>query len=97
MAPCSVRRCNHAIPTACIIILSKHPILADGRIDRPGYPPWISLMVRWIRIEVNGTPFDLAGEPFYPDLQQEDVAALIAFANSRTLPLVMAGDFNVSP
>jgi endonuclease/exonuclease/phosphatase (EEP) superfamily protein YafD len=84
-----------------IIILSKHPILADGRIDRPGYPPWISLMVRWIRIEVNGTPFDLAGvhlaRPFYPDLQQEDVAALIAFANSRTLPLVMAGDFNLSP
>ena len=84
-----------------IIILSKHPILADGRIDRPGYPPWISLMVRWIRIEVNGTPFDLAGvhlaRPFYPELQQEDVAALIAFANSRTLPLVMAGDFNMSP
>jgi endonuclease/exonuclease/phosphatase (EEP) superfamily protein YafD len=84
-----------------IIILSKHPILADGRIDRPGYPPWISLMVRWIRIEVNGTKFDLAGvhvaRPFYPELQQEDVAALIAFANSRTLPLVMAGDFNMSP
>lgn len=58
-------------------------------------------MVRWIRIEVNGTSFDLAGvhlaRPFYPDLQQEDVAALIAFANSPTLPLVMAGDFNMSP
>ena len=84
-----------------IVILSKHPILADGRIDRPGYPPWISLMVRWVRIEVNGTPLDLAGvhltRPFYAELQQQDIAALIAFANSRTLPLVMAGDFNMSP
>jgi endonuclease/exonuclease/phosphatase family metal-dependent hydrolase len=84
-----------------IVILSKHPILAEGRIDRPGYPPWISLMLRWVRIEVNGTPLDLAGvhltRPFYAELQQQDIAALIAFANSRTLPLVMAGDFNMSP
>jgi endonuclease/exonuclease/phosphatase (EEP) superfamily protein YafD len=84
-----------------IVILSKHPILAEGRIDRPGYPPWISLMLRWVRIEVNGTPLDLAGvhltRPFYAELQQQDITALIAFANSRTLPLVMAGDFNMSP
>lgn len=84
-----------------IIILSKHPFLADGRIDRPGYPPWISLMVRWVQLEVNGTKFELAGvhlaRPFYAELQQQDVAALIAFVRSRTLPLVMAGDFNMSP
>lgn len=58
-------------------------------------------MVRWVRIEVNGTPLDLAGvhltRPFCAELQQQDIAALIAFANSRTLPLVMAGDFNMSP
>ena len=84
-----------------IVIFSKHPILAEGRVDRPGYPPWISLMIRWARIEVNGTPLELAGvhlaRPFYPELQQQDIAALIAFAQSRTLPLVMAGDFNMSP
>ena len=81
-----------------IVILSKHPILAEGRVDRPGYPPWISLMIRWARIKVNGTPLELAGvRPFYPELQQQDIAALIAFAQARTLPLVMAGDFNMSP
>jgi endonuclease/exonuclease/phosphatase (EEP) superfamily protein YafD len=84
-----------------IIILSKHPFLADGRVDRPGYPPWISLMVRWVQLEVNGTKFELAGihlaRPFYAELQHQDIAALIAFVNSRALPIVMAGDFNMSP
>ena len=84
-----------------IVILSKHPILAEGRVDRPGYPPWISLMIRWARIEVNGTTFELAGvhltRPFYPELQQQEIAALIAFVQSRDLPIVMAGDFNMSP
>jgi len=90
-----------AVGDAGIVILSKHPILAEGRIDRPGYPPWISLMLRWARLEVNGTTFELAGvhltRPFYPELQQQDIAALIAFARSRSLPLVVAGDFNMSP
>ncbi len=58
-------------------------------------------MIRWARIELNGTTFELAGihltRPFYAELQQQDIAALIAFARSRTLPLVMAGDFNMSP
>ena len=55
-------------------------------------------MIRWARIKVNGTPLELAGvRPFYPELQQQDIAALIAFAQARTLPLVMAGDFNMSP
>jgi endonuclease/exonuclease/phosphatase (EEP) superfamily protein YafD len=84
-----------------IIILSKHPILDDGRIDRPGYPPWISLMVRWVELEVHGMKFELAGihlaRPFYPELQEQDIEAMIAFARSRTLPLVIAGDFNMSP
>ncbi|MBC8013808.1 MAG: endonuclease/exonuclease/phosphatase family protein [Methyloceanibacter sp.] len=84
-----------------LVILSKHPILAEGRIDRPGYPPWISLMLRWIRLDVNGTIFELAGvhltRPFYPELQQQDIAALTEFVRSRTLPLVVAGDFNMSP
>ena len=30
-----------AVGDAGIVMLSKHPILAEGRIDRPGYPPWI--------------------------------------------------------
>lgn len=84
-----------------IVIFSKHPILAHGRVDRPGYPPWISLMVRWVRLDLNGTPFELAGvhltRPFYPELQQEDVAALIQFVAGRTLPLVNGRRFQPEP
>lgn len=60
-----------------LVILSKHTILAEGRIDRPGYPPWISLMLRWARarLDVNGTVFELAGvhlpRPFYPELRNK--------------------------
>jgi endonuclease/exonuclease/phosphatase (EEP) superfamily protein YafD len=91
----------HATDGARIVILSKHPILAEGQLDRPGFPPWISLMLRWVRLEVNGFTFELAGvhlaRPFYPELQEEDVEALIRFAASRDRPLIVAGDFNMSP
>lgn len=84
-----------------LVILSKHPILAEGRIDRPGYPPWISLMLRWTRLDVNGTIFELAGvhltRPYYVELQEQDIEDLIQFAQSRGVPLVVAGDFNMSP
>jgi endonuclease/exonuclease/phosphatase (EEP) superfamily protein YafD len=30
----------YSLGEAGLVILSKHPILAEGRIDRPGYPPW---------------------------------------------------------
>ncbi len=68
-----------------LVILSKHPILAEGRIDRPGFPPWISLMLRWARLDVNGTTFELVGvhlaRPFYPELQQQDIVALTEFVH----------------
>lgn len=84
-----------------LVILSKHAIIAEGRVDRPGYPPWISLMLRWARLDVNGTTFELAGvllaRPFYPELQQQDIAVLTQFVQSRTVPLIVAGDFNMSP
>lgn len=90
-----------AVGDAGIVMLSKYPILAEGRIDRPGYPPWISLMLRWAKLDVNGTSFELAGvhltRPYYPELQQQDIAALISFASSQSLALVMAGDFNMTP
>lgn len=85
-----------------LVILSKHPILAEGRIDRPDYfPPWISQVLRWARLDVNGTTFELVGvhlsRPYYPELQQQDIAALTEFVRGQTLPLVVAGDFNMSP
>jgi endonuclease/exonuclease/phosphatase (EEP) superfamily protein YafD len=86
---------------AGLVILSKHAIVADGRVDRPGFPSWNSLMLRWVRLEVNGTNLELAGvhlaRPSYPRLQQEDIAALTEFVLSRTGPLVVAGNFNMSP
>lgn len=94
-------RYRFAVGDAGIVMLSKYPILTEGRIDRPGYPPWISLMLRCAKLDVNGTSFELAGahltRPFYPELQQQDIAALISFAGSQSLPLIMAGDFNMSP
>jgi endonuclease/exonuclease/phosphatase (EEP) superfamily protein YafD len=84
-----------------IVVLSKYKILADGRIDRAGFPPWIALMVRWVELDVNGTKIEVAGahltRPYYAKLQREDIAALTKFANSRTVPLVIAGDFNMTP
>ena len=48
-------------------------------------------MLRWARLDVKGTTFELAGvhlaRPFYPELQQQDVAALTEFVRGRTLPL----------
>ncbi|HXG77785.1 MAG TPA: endonuclease/exonuclease/phosphatase family protein [Methyloceanibacter sp.] len=84
-----------------LIILSKHPILAEGQIDRPGFPPWSALMLRWVRIEVEGTAVEIAGvhlaRPFYPTLQEEDLERLIAFALDHNGPLILAGDFNMTP
>jgi endonuclease/exonuclease/phosphatase (EEP) superfamily protein YafD len=84
-----------------LVILSKHPIFAEGQFDRPGFPPWMSLLLRWVRLEVNGRTFELAGvhfaRPFYPELQEADVEALIGYAASRDWPLIVAGDFNMSP
>ncbi|MEZ5826997.1 MAG: endonuclease/exonuclease/phosphatase family protein [Hyphomicrobiales bacterium] len=84
-----------------LVILSKHPIVEDSRLDRPGYPPWISLMVRRAKLDVTGTMVELAGvhlaRPFYPDLQYADIVALTAFVQSRSGPLNLAGDFNMAP
>jgi len=84
-----------------LVTLSKYPILEDGRGDREGYPPWMSLIIRWVRLDVNGKPIELAGvhlaRPFYPELQQDDIVALTAFVQSRRGPLILAGDFNMAP
>ena len=84
-----------------LVILSRHPILAEGRVDRPDFPPWIALMLRWARLDVNGTQVEVIGvhlaRPFYPRLQEEDIEALSSFVLPREGPLVLAGDFNMSP
>ncbi len=84
-----------------LVIMSKHKILADGRIDREGQPPRMSLIIRWARLDVNGTPVELAGvhlaRPFYPELQQADIIGLTNFVKTRSGSLILAGDFNMAP
>lgn len=84
-----------------LVIFSKYPIRADGRVDRPNYPEWISLMARWVELDVNGTAVELVGvhlaRPFYPVLQVHDVTALTQFVLARKLPIIVAGDFNLTP
>lgn len=84
-----------------LVILSKHPIVANGRVDRDGQPYWMSLIIRWVRLDVNGKTVEFAGthlaRPFYPRLQEADIVALANFAQSRSVPLILAGDFNMAP
>lgn len=84
-----------------LAILSKHRILEDGRVDRGGQPFWMSLIIRWVKLEVDGTAIELAGvhlaRPFYPELQEADIVALATFVHERSGPLIVAGDFNMAP
>jgi len=84
-----------------LVILSKYQFTEDGRVDRGGFQPWNSLMLRFAKIEVNGTAIEFAGvhlaRPFYPELQQSDIAAVTDFVRHRTGPLIVAGDFNLTP
>ena len=84
-----------------LVILSKYKIDENGRVDRGGMPPWASLILRWAKIEVNGTQVTFAGahlaRPFYPKLQYADVVTLADFVRHQTGPLIVAGDLNVTP
>jgi endonuclease/exonuclease/phosphatase (EEP) superfamily protein YafD len=84
-----------------LVILSKHPIVADGRIDRDDEPFWMSLIIRWVRLDVDGKTVELAGvhlaRPFYPELHQSDIETLTTFVQNRASPLIVAGDFNAAP
>ncbi|MDJ0514237.1 MAG: endonuclease/exonuclease/phosphatase family protein [Methyloceanibacter sp.] len=84
-----------------LVILSKHPILDKGRLDRPDEPYWRSLIVNWARLNVNGHDVEVVGvhlaRPFYPHRQQTDFENLTWFLRSRTGPVIVAGDFNAAP
>ena len=84
-----------------IVIFSKYAIKADGRVDRAGYPESLRLLARWVELDVHGTAVEVVGvhcaRPFHPLLQAQDVAALTQLVLARTLPIVVAGDFNLTP
>jgi endonuclease/exonuclease/phosphatase (EEP) superfamily protein YafD len=84
-----------------LVILSKYKITENGRVDRGGMPPWASLILRFGTIEVNGTQVTFAGthlaRPFYPKLQYADILALANFVRQQHGPLILAGDFGMTP
>jgi len=84
-----------------LVILSKHPIVGKGRLDRPDLPYWRSLIVNWARLDVAGREVEVAGvhlaRPFYPSQQQTDFENLTKFIQSRSGPVIVAGDFNAAP
>ncbi|MEG6507508.1 endonuclease/exonuclease/phosphatase family protein [Methyloligella sp. 2.7D] len=84
-----------------LVILSRYPSTADGRIDRAGFQPWNSLITRWASLDVNGQQVRVAGihlaRPYYPELKQQDLFALTQFVGQTPPPLIVAGDFNMAP
>ncbi|MEM7192176.1 MAG: endonuclease/exonuclease/phosphatase family protein, partial [Pseudomonadota bacterium] len=91
----------HQSGTHGLVILSKHPIVDKGRLDRPGEPYWRSLIVSWARLDVNGTEVDLVGahmaRPFFPAQHSVDLETLARFVASRPGHVIVAGDFNSAP
>jgi endonuclease/exonuclease/phosphatase (EEP) superfamily protein YafD len=93
-------RYPHQIGTRSVMLLSKLPPVASShlngrRIDgRPSAPVWA-------RFERDGQTFELSAvhfvRPFTPLQQISETEALIDFANARDVPLIVAGDFNLTP
>ena len=94
-------RYPYTLGDAGLVILSKYKIIENGRVDRGGMQPWSSLMLRWAVVEVNGTTVKFVGvhlaRPFYPKLQYDDLVTLVDFVRHQTGPLIVAGDFDMTP
>ncbi len=88
--------------TTDVVIFAKHPPRGGGHIDGEKVDGWARRpMLLWTTFDVNGTAFDLAGVhlayPFNPLDQAADMPQLIDFARNRERPLIVAGDFNLTP
>ena len=81
-----------------LVILSKYRIIASGRVDRASDP---LMIIRWAKLDVNANEVKFAGahlaRPFHPALQQADINSLTQFVLSQSGPLILAGDFNMTP
>jgi len=85
-----------------VVIFSKYPSHGGGRIEgekrdgRTRVP-----MLQWTTFDIDGFAFDFAGVhlayPFHPRDQAIDMPKLIDFAAHRERPLIVAGDFNLTP
>jgi len=92
----------HIIGSTGILILSKLPARAAGHVNGPRLQGWARIpMIQWARFEANCVAFEVAGVhfawPFNPLDQAADTTALISYVRGRSAPLVVAGDFNLTP
>lgn len=85
-----------------VVIFAKHPPRGGGHINGEKIDGWARRpMLLWTTFDINGFVFDMAGVhlayPFNPLDQAADMPRLIDFARNRERPLIVAGDFNLTP
>jgi endonuclease/exonuclease/phosphatase (EEP) superfamily protein YafD len=95
-------RYPHVTGSRGVVLFSKRPPLASGHLIGPSIDGWgRAPLIVWARFEREGMTFELAGAhlawPFNPLDQVSDTDALIRFAKGRGVPLIVAGDFNLTP
>ena len=70
----------------------------DRRPRRPArLSQWIRLLARWVEIDHRRSGRGPLRAAFYPVLQEHDATALTQFVLTRKLPIIVAGDFNMTP
>ena len=84
-----------------LVLLSKFPLNGDGRIDRLDSHGWSRNLVNWATLTVKGTTFTLAGvhleRPYYAEAQMFDVSTVASFVRNQAAPVILVGDFNMTP
>lgn len=85
-----------------VVMFSRYPIKEAGEIrGRSSNPMARRAMLTWTTVEINGMTFDIAGVhnayPFHAMDQAAYMPMLIEFARERERPLIVAGDFNLTP
>lgn len=92
----------HATAFGGILLLSKLPPIDTGHQNGPGKDGWARVpLILWAKFDKDGSMFEFAGVhtawPFNPIDHVVDTDALIAFSKSQAPPLILAGDFNLTP
>jgi endonuclease/exonuclease/phosphatase (EEP) superfamily protein YafD len=87
---------------AGLVILTKHPIKASGHLDGPALDGRSRTPLALLaKFEIRGFAFEVAGVhiafPFRPHEQVADTDTLIGFIKQRKDPLLVAGDYNLTP
>ncbi len=95
-------RYPHVLGSRGVLLLSKRAPIASGHVSNPGIDGWGRVpLINWARFQHDGMTFELAGVhlawPFNPLDQVNDIDTLIGFAKDRDVPLIVAGDFNLTP